>query len=128
MFTAIAAFYLFFFSHQQNQMSYDTQQFYNGAAAAVAGLGSAALFFFRFCLPLLPPGIAGPSASHLSPFTGSPAPPLDGHNSPVIGGPGEGRVYSRLSVPAGRGRAASQRSHLLAALSVGSVHNSVSAR
>ena len=109
-------------------MSYDTQQFYNGAAAAVAGLGSAALCVFCRCLPLLPAGIAERAASQLSGFKEYPAPRRDGHDSPVIGGPREGRVYSRLSVPLGRGRAACQRSHLLAALSDKSEHGPVSTR
>jgi uncharacterized membrane protein YdfJ with MMPL/SSD domain len=49
MFTAVAAFFCFLLA-PTNQMSYDTQQFHNGALAAVAGVGAAAL-----SLRLLPP-------------------------------------------------------------------------
>lgn len=52
MFTAIAAFFCLLLA-PTNQMSYDTQQFYNAALAAVAGLGAAALSF-RLLPPLSP--------------------------------------------------------------------------
>jgi uncharacterized membrane protein YccC len=52
MFTAMAAFYCLLLA-PTNQMSYDTQQFYNAALAAVAGLGAAALSF-RLLPPLSP--------------------------------------------------------------------------
>ena len=60
---AIAAFFCFLLA-PTNQTSYDTQQFYNAAAAAVAGLGSAALSFRL--LPLLPPASSGLSRRRLS--------------------------------------------------------------
>jgi hypothetical protein len=44
MFTAIAAFFCFLLA-PTNQMSFDTQQFYNAALATVAGVGAAALSF-----------------------------------------------------------------------------------
>ena len=75
MFTAIAAFFCFLLA-PTNQMSYNTPQFYNAAAAAVAGLGSAALSY-RLLRPVAS-GIAGPSAAP-SHFTGSPA-TCDGQN------------------------------------------------
>jgi uncharacterized membrane protein YccC len=52
MFMAMAAFFCFVLA-PTNQMSYDTQQFYNAALAIVAGLGGAALPF-RLLPPLSP--------------------------------------------------------------------------
>jgi uncharacterized membrane protein YccC len=86
MFTAIAAFFCFLLA-PTNQMSYDTVQFYNAAAAAVAGLGSAALVSPAAAVAS---GIAGSSAPQ-SHFTGSPA-PRDGQDFPDIGGLGGSRL------------------------------------
>ncbi len=87
MFTAIAAFFCFLLA-PTNQMTYDTQQFYNASMAAVAGLGSAALSFRL--LPLLPPASRARRllTSH---FTRSPA-PRERQDSPDIGGLGGSRL------------------------------------
>jgi len=112
MFTAIAAFFCFLLA-PTNQMTYDTQQFYNGAAAAVAGLGSAALSFRL--LPLLPPAAR---AHRLLSLTLRDLRRLARGKLPQTPEDWEDRVYGRLSVlpdPA----TPLQRSQLLAALSVG---------
>ena len=113
MFTAIAAFFCFLLA-PTNQMSYDTVQFYNASAAAVAGLGSAALSYRL--LPLLPPASRARSLLRLTLrdlrrlATGKRIPPTsEGW---------EGRVYSRLSVLPNAAEPL-QRSQLLAALAVG---------
>jgi uncharacterized membrane protein YccC len=112
MFTAIAAFFCFLLA-PTNQMSYDTAQFYNAAAAAVAGLGSAAL---SFCLlPLLPPASR---ARRLLSLTLRDLRRLVTAQIPRVSEGWEGRVYSRLSVLPDSA-APLQRSELLAALSVG---------
>ena len=87
MFTAIAAFFCFLLA-PTNQMSYDTQQFYNAASAAVAGLGAAALSFRL--LPLLSPAFRARRllASHSSGSAAS----RDGHDPPVAGGLGGSRL------------------------------------
>jgi uncharacterized membrane protein YccC len=113
MFTAIAAFFCFLLA-PTNQMTYDTQQFYNGAAAAVAGLGSAALSFRL--LPLLPPASR---ARRLLSLTLRDLRRLATGKIPRSSGGWERRVYSRLSVLPDSA-APLQRSQLLAALSVGS--------
>jgi uncharacterized membrane protein YccC len=112
MFTAIAAFFCFLLA-PTNQMSYDIQQFYNGAAAAVAGLGSAALSFRL--LPLLPPASR---ARRLLSLTLRDLRRLATGKIPRTSEGWEGRVYSRLSVLPDAA-APLQRSQLLAALSVG---------
>ncbi len=112
MFTAIAAFFCFLLA-PTNQMTYDTQQFYNGAAAAVTGLGSAALSFRL--LPLLPPASR---AHRLLILTLRDLRRLARGKLPETPEGWEGRVYGRLTVlpdPA----TPLQRSQLLAALSVG---------
>ena len=112
MFTAIAAFFCFLLA-PTNQMSYDTLQFYNAAAAAVAGLGSAALSFRL--LPLLPPASR---ARRLLSLTLRDLRRLATGKIPQTSEGWEGRVYSRLSVlPVSA--APLQRSELLAALAVG---------
>jgi uncharacterized membrane protein YccC len=113
MFTAIAAFFCFLLA-PTNQMTYDTQQFYNGAAAAVAGLGSAALSFRL--LPLLPPASR---ARRLLSLTLRDLRRLATGKIPRSSEGWERRVYSRLSVLPDSA-APLQRSQLLAALSVGS--------
>jgi uncharacterized membrane protein YccC len=112
MFTAIAAFFCFLLA-PTNQKSYDIQQFYNGAAAAVAGLGSAALSFRL--LPLLPPASR---ARRLLSLTLRDLRRLATGKIPRTSEGWEGRVYSRLSVLPDAA-APLQRSQLLAALSVG---------
>jgi uncharacterized membrane protein YccC len=112
MFTAIAAFFCFLLA-PTNQMSYDTQQFYNAAAAAVAGLGSAVLSFRL--LPLLPPASR---ARRLLSSTLRDLRRLATGKIPQASDRWEGRVYSRLSVLPDSA-APLQRSQLLAALSVG---------
>jgi uncharacterized membrane protein YccC len=96
-----------------NQMSYDTQQFYNAALAIVAGVGVGA-FSFRLLPPLSPAfrtrrllaltlrDLRRVAAGAISP------PPNDW----------QGRVYDRLSVFPDAA-APLQRAQLLAALSVG---------
>ncbi len=112
MFTAIAAFFCFLLA-PTNLMSYDTVQFYNAAAAAVAGLGSAALSFRL--LPLLPPASR---ARRLLSLTLRDLRRLATGKIPQTSEGWEGRVYSRLSVLPGSA-APLQRSELLAALAVG---------
>jgi uncharacterized membrane protein YccC len=112
MFTAIAAFFCFLLA-PTNQMTYDTLQFYNGAAAAVTGLGSAALSFRL--LPLLPPASR---ARRLLSLTLRDLRRLAMGKIPRSSEGWEGRIYSRLSVLPGAA-APLQRSQLLAALSVG---------
>jgi uncharacterized membrane protein YccC len=112
MFTAIAAFFCFLLA-PTNQMSYDTQQFYNAAAAAIAGLGSAVLSFRL--LPLLPPASR---ARRLLSSTLRDLRRLATGKIPQASDRWEGRVYSRLSVLPDAA-APLQRSQLLAALSVG---------
>jgi uncharacterized membrane protein YccC len=113
MFTAIAAFFSFLLA-PTNQMTYDTLQFYNASAAAVAGLGSAALSFRL--LPLFPPASR---ARRLLGFTLRDLRRLAMGKIPRSAAGWEGRVYSRLSVLPDSA-APLQRSQLLAALSVGS--------
>ncbi len=112
MFTAIAAFFCFLLA-PTNQMSYNTVQFYNASAAAIAGLGSAALSFRL--LPLLPPASR---ARRLLSFTLRDLRRLATGKIPRGSEGWEGRVYSRLSVLPDSA-APLQRSQLLAALSVG---------
>jgi len=112
MFTAIAAFFCFLLA-PTNQMTYDTQQFYNAAAAAIAGLGSAALSFRL--LPLLPPALR---ARRLLSLTLRDLRRLATGKIPQSSEGWECRVYSRFSVLPDSA-APLQRSQLLAALSVG---------
>src|SRR5271156_745170 len=112
MFTAMAAFFCFLLA-PTNQMSYDTQQFYNAASATVAGLGAAALSF-RLVPPLSPAfrtrRLLALTLRDLRRLATSPMPrtPDDW----------EGHVYSRLSALPDAAEPM-QRSQLLAALSVG---------
>ena len=113
MFIAIAAFFCFLLA-PTNQMSYDTQQFYNAAAATVAGSSSAALSCSgccRCCLRRRAPG-------RLLNFTLRDLRRLATGKIPQASEGWEGRVYSRLSVLPDSA-APLQRSQLLAALSVG---------
>jgi uncharacterized membrane protein YccC len=112
MFTAVAAFFCFLLA-PTNQMSYDTQQFYNAALAAVAGVGAAALSY-----RLMPPLSPMLRARRLLALTLRDLRHLA--SASILRSPDawEGRVYSRLSVlpDAAEPR---QRSELVAALSVG---------
>jgi uncharacterized membrane protein YccC len=112
MFIAIAAFFCFLLA-PTNEMSYDTEHFYNASAAAVAGLASATLSYRL--LPLLPPAWR---ARRLLSLTLRDLRRLVTGRIPRGSEGWEDRVYGRLSVlpdPA----APLQRSQLLAALSVG---------
>jgi uncharacterized membrane protein YccC len=112
MFTAIAAFFCFLLA-PTNQMSYDTVQFYNAAAAAIGGVGSAALSFRL--LPLLSPASR---AGRLLSLTLRDLRHLARGKIRQTSEGWEGRVYSRLAVLPDAA-APLQRSELLAALSVG---------
>jgi uncharacterized membrane protein YccC len=112
MFSAIAAFFCFLLA-PTNEMSYGTLQFYNASAAAVVGLGSAALSFRL--LPLLPPASR---ARRLCSLTLRDLRRLATGKIPPASEGWEDRVYSRLSVLPDSA-APLQRSQLLAALSVG---------
>jgi uncharacterized membrane protein YccC len=108
----VAAFFCFVLA-PTNQMSYDTQQFYNAALAIVAGLGGAALSF-----RLLPPLSPILRARRLLALTLRDLRRLASGSIPRSPDAWEGRVYSRLSVLPDAA-APLQRSELLAALSVG---------
>jgi uncharacterized membrane protein YccC len=112
MFTAIAAFFCFLLA-PTNLMSYDPQQFYNAALAAVAGVGAAALSF-----RLLPPLSPILRTRRLLALTLRDLRRLASDSIPRSPDAWEGRVYSRLSVLPDAA-APLQRSELLAALSVG---------
>jgi uncharacterized membrane protein YccC len=112
MFTAMAANFIPLLG-PANQMSYDTQQFYNAALAIVAGVGAAALAF-RLLPPLSPALRAGRLLSltlrDLRRLTTGPIP----HTANAW----EGLVYSRLSALPDQADPL-QRGQLLAALTVG---------
>ncbi len=112
MFTAIAAFFCFLLA-PTNQMSYDTQEFYNAASATVAGVGAAALSF-----RLLPPLSPILRARRLLALTLRDLRRLASGSIPRSPDAWEGRVYSRLCVLPNAAEPL-QRSQLLAALSVG---------
>jgi uncharacterized membrane protein YccC len=112
MFTAIAAFFCFLLA-PTNLMSYDPQQFYNAALAAVAGVGAAALSF-----RLLPPVSPVVRARRLLALTLRDLRRLVSGSIALSPDAWEGRVYSRLSVLPDAAEPL-QRSQLLAALSVG---------
>jgi uncharacterized membrane protein YccC len=96
-----------------NQMSYDSQQFYNAALAIVAGVGVAALAF-----RLLPPLSAAMRTGRLLALTLRDLRRLMTGPIPGTANQWEGRVLSRLSaLPDQAGPL--QRAQLLAALSVG---------
>src|ERR1700688_43438 len=96
-----------------NQMSYDTQQFYNGALAIVAGVGVAALVF-----RLLPPLSAALRSRRLLALTLRDLRRLTTGPIPRTAIEWQGRVYSRLSVLPEQAEPL-QRAQLMAALSVG---------
>jgi uncharacterized membrane protein YccC len=96
-----------------NQMSYDTQQFYNAALAIVAGVGVAALAF-----RLLPPLSPALRSRRLLALTLRDLRRLTRGRIPRTANEWQGRVYSRLSVLPEQAEPL-QRAQLLAALSVG---------
>jgi uncharacterized membrane protein YccC len=112
MFTAMAAFFCFLLA-PTNQMTYDTQQFYNAALAVVAGVGAAALSF-----RLLPPLSPMLRARRLLALTLRDLRRLASGSIPRSPDAWEGRIYSHLSVLPNAAEPL-QRSQLLAALSVG---------
>ncbi len=111
MFTAMTANFVPLLA-PANQMSYDTEQFYNSAMAIVAGCWAAALSFRL--LPPLSPGLRTRRLLALTLrdlhrlATRSQRPPVDW----------EGRMYSRLAAMPDTAEPL-QRSQLVAALSVG---------
>jgi uncharacterized membrane protein YccC len=96
-----------------NQMSYDTQQFYNGALAIVAGVGVAALAF-----RLLPPLSPALRSRRLLALTLRDLRHLTTGPIPRTANAWEGLVYSRLSALPEKAEPL-QRAQILAALSVG---------
>jgi uncharacterized membrane protein YccC len=94
-------------------MSYDTQQFYNGALAIVAGVGVAALVF-----RLLPPLSPALRSRRLLALTLRDLRRLTRGPIPRTANEWQGRVYSRLSVLPEQAEPL-QRTQLMAALSVG---------
>jgi uncharacterized membrane protein YccC len=96
-----------------NQMSYDTQQFYNAALAIVAGVGAAALAF-----RLLPPLSPALRSRRLLALTLWDLRRLASGPIPRMANYWEGRIYSRLSALPEQTEPL-QRAQLLAALSVG---------
>jgi uncharacterized membrane protein YccC len=96
-----------------NQMSYDTQQFYNAALAIVAGVGVAALAF-----RLLPPLSPALRTRRLLALTLRDLRRLTKGPIPRTANKWEGRVYSRLSALPEQAEPL-QRAQLMAALSVG---------
>jgi uncharacterized membrane protein YccC len=96
-----------------NQMSYDTQSFYNSALAIVAGLASAALSF-----RLLPPLSPAFRTRRLLALTLRDLRRLAAGRIPQTPEDWQARVYSRLFVLPDAAEPL-QRSQLLAALSVG---------
>ena len=112
MFTAMAAFFCFLLA-PTNQMSYDTQQFYNAAVATVAGLGAAALSF-----RLLPPLSPAFRTRRFLALTRRDLRRLATGSIPRSPDAWEGRVFGRLSVLPNAAEPL-QRSQLVAALSVG---------
>jgi uncharacterized membrane protein YccC len=112
MFTAIAANFIPLLA-PANQMSYDTEQFYNTALAIVAGVGVAVLSF-----RLLPPLSPAFRAHRLLALTLRDLRRLAMSPIPRTPDDWESRVYGRLSVLPDEAEPL-HRSQLLAALSVG---------
>jgi uncharacterized membrane protein YccC len=96
-----------------NQMSYDTQQFYNAALAIVAGVGAAAL-----ALRLLPPLLPALRTRRLLALTLRDLRRSTTGPIPRTANEWEGRVYSRLSALPEQAEPL-QRAQLLAGLSAG---------
>ena len=112
MFTAMAANFVPLLA-PANQMSYDTEQFYNAALAIVAGVGAAALSF-----RLMPPLSPAFRTRRLLALTLRDLRRLATGPIPRTPADWESRVYGRLSVLPDQATPL-QRAQLLAALSVG---------
>jgi uncharacterized membrane protein YccC len=112
MFTAMAANFIPLLA-PANQMSYDTQQFYNAALAIVAGVGAGAISF-----RLLPPLSPAFRTHRLLALTLRDLRRLATGPVARMAKDWEGRIYSRLSVLPEQAEPL-QRAQLLAALSVG---------
>jgi uncharacterized membrane protein YccC len=112
MFTAMAANFVPLLA-PANQMSYDTQQFYNAALAIVAGVGAAAISF-----RLLPPLSPALQTRRLLALTLRDLRRLTTGRIPDTSDDWQSRVYGRLSVLPEQAEPL-QRARLLAALSVG---------
>jgi len=112
MFTAMTANFVPLLA-PANQMSYDTQQFYNAALAIVAGVGAAALAF-----RLLPPLSPALRTRRLLALTLRDLRRLTTGPIARTANDWEGRVYSRLSALPEQAEPL-QRAQLMAALLVG---------
>jgi uncharacterized membrane protein YccC len=112
MFTAMTANFVPLLA-PANQMSYDTQQFYNAALAIVAGVGAAALSF-----RLLPPLSPALRTRRLLALTLRDLRRLARGPIPRRAFEWEGRIYGRLSALPEQAEPL-QRAQLMAALSVG---------
>jgi uncharacterized membrane protein YccC len=112
MFTGMAANFIPLLA-PANQMSYNPQQFYNGALAIVAGVGVAALAF-----RLLPPLSPAQRSRRLLALTLRDLRRLTMGPIPRTANEWQGRVYSRLSALPEQAEPL-QRAQLVAALSVG---------
>ncbi len=113
MFTPMAANFIPLLA-PANQMSYDTQQFYNSALGIVAGLGAAVLSF-----RLLPPLSPGFRTRRLLALTLRDLRRLATDPIPRTPDDWQGRVYGRLAVLPDAAEPL-ERSQLVAAYSVGS--------
>jgi uncharacterized membrane protein YccC len=112
MFGAIASWFIPLVA-PENQIIYDTQQFYNSALAIVAGAGAATLAF-----RLLPPPSPAFRVHRLLALTLRDLRRLPTAPIPPTRGRWESKVYGRLSVLPEQAEPL-QRAQLLAALSVG---------
>lgn len=112
MFTAMTANFIPLLA-PANEMSYDTQQFYNAALAIVAGVGVGAISFRL--LPPLPPALR---TRRLLALTLRDLRHLATGPIPRMANDWEGRISSRLSALPEQAKPL-QRAQLLAALSVG---------
>jgi uncharacterized membrane protein YccC len=112
MFTAMTANFVPLLA-PANQMSYNTQQFYNAALAIVAGVGAGAISF-----RLLPPLSPAFRTRRLLALTLRDLRHLATGPIPRMAKDWEGRIYSRLSVLPDQADPM-QRAQLMAALSVG---------
>lgn len=112
MFTAMTANFIPLLA-PANQMTYDTQQFYNSALAIVAGVGAAAL-----AIRLMPPLSPATRTRRLLDLTLRDLRRLARRAEPRTRDEWESRIYSRLLALPGEAEPA-QRAALSAALSVG---------
>jgi uncharacterized membrane protein YccC len=112
MFTYLAAYFVPLLA-PENEMSYDTMQFYNAALAIVAGTGAAALSF-----RLMPPLSPAFRTRRLLGLTLRDLRRIATGRIPWTADDWEGRIYGRLAALPDAAEPL-QRSQLLAALSVG---------